>query len=310
MTIDGESAVGKSELSEKLTKTVPKELNLTCVHFDTGIFFRVIAFATAKDGKDVDHMPDKELEDYLFSWPFSLEFVKDDKDVGTRIKYYKEIDGLRTELTEQMLRSEEADHAASKLGANSVVTQWMEKERKKIVMNSGIDMVIINGRDTAANYFKEADLKIILDDDKKSRAKRRTWEKRFAGEKVDYGQVMKSLMTRDAKDADLLQYNSSLSGVWEIDRTGLSSKKLSELVTQALGVLTEGKISTKYGDTKNNWQTRNENDDLLSSALLEVDHAFSDPILAVAILGISKMHRIVQRYDSVSKRLLTLIKYK
>jgi cytidylate kinase len=307
ITVDGSkdacAGVGKSELSDKLTKTVPQELNLTCVHFDTGLFFRAIAFAISKDGNKLDEMSDQELRDYLSSAPFKSEFTKDGNNA--QVKFYKEVEGERVELSEQFLRLENTDDISSKLGRNQIAAKWMEEERKRLVMNCGIDVVIINGRDTAATYFPDADLKIVLGEKVENRTRRRVLEKVFTGESnVDHEKVRLGLLLRDKNDEELLNHNSSLVGVWEIDRTGLSSKRLAELVTGALGILigVEGSIKNiSIGEWEKSLRGL--------TSILDVENAFRDPVLAISMLRMKDLHRVVQKHVGGNK-LLTEIIYK
>jgi cytidylate kinase len=314
ITIDGKvgqcAGVGKSELADKLTKTVPERLNLSCVHFDTGLFFRAIAYAISKDGKNLDSMSDEELGGYLSSSPFVSEFTKEPDGKNAQVKFYKEFEGEKIELSEQFLRLAHTDDVSSKLGGNQIAAKWMEEERKKLVMQSGIDVVIINGRDTAATYFPDADLKIVLGESEKHRTRRRVLEKVFAGEtNVDSEKVRLGLLVRDIKDAELLKHNSSLDGVWEIDRTGLSSRRLSELVTEALGVVTGTEPFRLNKAIVNRWVAVNDGESQIATSNLELESAFLDPILAFAMLGMSDLHRVVQKHVGGNK-IATEIIYK
>lgn len=304
VTIDGKSGVGKSELSEKLTRTIPEKLGLSCAHFDTGLFFRAAACSLAIDNKKIDLMSPSEISEYLSSRPFSLQYVKNEDTGISKIVFYKENEGRRFELDECMLKSDDVGFMASQLGGNEVVVRWMEDERKKYVEGSSLDVVVVNGRDTAANYFPRADLKIILTEEESARARRRALEKIFSGEEnVDTDRVRSALLLRDEKDADLLRSNSSLSGVWEIDRTGLSSKMLSELVAQALGVMAGSSVDFALKESSDfnhcSWifvKSEDGRNGLTAESNLNLRDAFQNPVLAFALLGISNLFRIKQKH--------------
>lgn len=178
ITIDGPVAAGKTTVG----KMVAQKLGYLCV--DTGFFYRAVTYLALKKGLDVKNNKDTG---------------KIAKNVNLKIKSIKNqtlifSDG---ENITSYLRTPEVDKNVSFPSANPIVRQALTPQMRKVAREN---KVIMLGRDIGTVVLPDADLKIWLDADIKTRTQRKTQELKNKGLKPDYHTVLDDMVKRDSLD--------------------------------------------------------------------------------------------------------------
>ena len=182
ITIDGPSGAGKSTIS----KRIAARLNLS--YIDTGAMYRCVAWAARKASLDVT------CENAL---PPLLQNI--------RIRFQASGENNLVFCNEQevtnLIRSPEIDRLASAISSLSCVRDALLPLQRAAAQNSH---AIIDGRDAGTVIFPHADLKIYLDADLATRAKRRL-EDQKQNAKVDLKSVTEAIARRDEADSSRSQ---------------------------------------------------------------------------------------------------------
>ena len=182
ITIDGPSGAGKSTVS----KRVAARLNLS--YIDTGAMYRCVAWAARKAGLDVTC--ESALQPLLQS--IRIRFQASDEN---NLVFCND-----QEVTDA-IRSPEIDRLASAVSSLSCVRNALLPLQRAAAQNSH---AIIDGRDAGTVIFPHADLKIYLDADLSTRAKRRFEDqKQNAG--VNLKRVTEAIARRDQADSSRSQ---------------------------------------------------------------------------------------------------------
>ena len=182
ITIDGPSGAGKSTIS----KRIAARLNLS--YIDTGAMYRCVAWAAREDGLDVTDesaLPPllQNLRIYFqASGENNLVFCNDQ------------------EVTD-LIRSPEIDHLASAVSSLACVRNALLPLQRAAAQNS---RAIIDGRDAGTVIFPKADLKIYLDADLTTRARRR-FEEQKQNARIDLKSVTEAIVKRDQADSSRAQ---------------------------------------------------------------------------------------------------------
>jgi cytidylate kinase len=95
------------------------------------------------------------------------------------------------------LRRPEVDAAVSQVSAHPGVRQALSRRQRQLGLRGRVVMV---GRDIGTVVLPEADLKIYLDADLETRARRRYQELRERGQAVSFEEVLEAMRQRDALD--------------------------------------------------------------------------------------------------------------
>ena len=159
VAIDGPAASGKSSVAT----AVAEQLN--AVHINTGSMYRAIGLKTILAGIDPEKNPDAFAEK-LYS--VKMRFVR--KDSGDPDL---EVDGV---FPGELLRSEEASAAASRVAAIPEVRQQLVELQRQM---AGNDLLVMEGRDIGTVVFPDAKYKFFLTASPEERAKRRLLQDGF-----------------------------------------------------------------------------------------------------------------------------------
>lgn len=214
IAIDGPVAAGKTTVG----KLVAQKLRYLCV--DTGFFYRAVTYLTLKKGLDVK---DNEA---------SGEIAKN-ADIEIKSDNSKTLIFSDGENITPYLRTPEVDKTVSYPSANPVVRSALTPRMRKVARENKVIMI---GRDIGTVVLPHADLKIWLDADTKTRAKRRTEELKSKGLKPDFHTVLEDMLKRDKIDGgrDVAPMQIPVDAVI-IDTSDLTIpqvvKKVSDLIT-------------------------------------------------------------------------------
>ena len=170
ITIDGPAASGKGTIA----KYIKNEFNF--FHIDSGLLYRKIAKTII----------DKNIN------------VKNTKEINMLIKKIGDIKLSNSKL----LRSSIVSKVSSEIAKLKKIRDLVNMNQKKLVnKNKGkFKGIVIDGRDIGSVVFKDAEIKLYIDTNKKIRVKRRFKELIDRDERTIYSNVLKDIKLRDEKD--------------------------------------------------------------------------------------------------------------
>ena len=208
VAIDGPAASGKGTLARRLAE------RFGFAHLDTGTLYRATALGVL-DNKD------------------------DPADPLAAERAARHVD-LR-QLADPRLRGEAVSAAASVLAANPAVRGALLAFQRDFAAHppAPASGAVLDGRDIGSVVCPQADLKLFLTADLKTRAKRRVKELRGRGATAIYENVLQDLNERDARDGERRAAPLSVApDAKVIDTTTLDAAAAVELaadyVTRAL----------------------------------------------------------------------------
>ncbi len=182
IAIDGPAASGKSTLAQRLAA------HLGYTYIDTGVMYRAVTWAALRRGIPVTD------ESALTRLAETLDLDILPPTVADGRPYTVRVEGV--DIT-WALRSPEVDAAVSQVSAYPGVRRALTHRQRQIGLRGRVVMV---GRDIGTVVLPEADLKIYLDADLKTRALRRYRELQDRGETVSFDEVLETMQQRDALD--------------------------------------------------------------------------------------------------------------
>lgn len=180
VTIDGPAASGKSTTA----RTVARRLGYD--YLDTGAMYRAMGLKAIKKGVDV--ADEAAMAELARDTDIDVKTLAS----GTRII----LDGV--DVTDD-LRSPEVSAAASAVAAIGPVRERMVEIQREIGVDGGI---VAEGRDIGSVVFPEAEVKIYLDADLRTRAERRKKELNGKGARVELARVERDIRSRDKTDSN------------------------------------------------------------------------------------------------------------
>jgi cytidylate kinase len=178
VTIDGPSAAGKSTVAREVAG------RLGLLYVDTGALYRALALKLQRQGgspeqqAEVERMLEGTLLD-LSGSPEQLHVWLDGEDVS----------GL--------IRTPEVSELSSRLAALPVVRRWLVQIQRALRERGPL---VGEGRDLGTVVFPDAEVKIYLDADALTRARRRARELEQRGLPVALEQVLAEIERRDQRD--------------------------------------------------------------------------------------------------------------
>ena len=170
ITIDGPAASGKGTIA----RYIKKEFNF--FHIDSGLLYRKIAKTII----------DKKIN------------IKNNKEIKMLIKKIGDIKLSNNKL----LRSPIVSKVSSEIAKLKKIRDLVNMNQKKLVNKNKEKFrgIVIDGRDIGSVVFKDAEIKLYIDTNKKIRVKRRFKELIDRDERTIYSNVLKDIKLRDEKD--------------------------------------------------------------------------------------------------------------
>lgn len=166
IAIDGPAASGKGTLARRLAA------KYGLPHLDTGLLYRATAQALLESGDRLDD------EDRAVAAARGLALA---------------------EFDEEKLRGRAMGEAASVVAAIPAVRAALLDAQRAFADRDG--GAVLDGRDIGTVICPRADVKIFVVANPETRANRRALELLGRGEKVDYAEVLKDILLRDARDS-------------------------------------------------------------------------------------------------------------
>jgi cytidylate kinase len=200
VTIDGPAAAGKSTTARAVAE------RLGFLYIDTGALYRALALKVMEEGVAPDD-PD-EVETALDGTDLDLAGPPD----APRIR----LDGRDVS---EAIRTPEVSEMASRLAAQRAVRARLVDIQRDLAARGPL---VGEGRDLGTVVFPDAQVKVYLDADARTRARRRYREFQERGIPVPLEEVLAEIERRDRRDRD--RPDSPLAipvGAEVIDTTGM-----------------------------------------------------------------------------------------
>lgn len=213
IAIDGPAGAGKSTIA----KTAAKQLGF--IYVDTGALYRAVGYYVLN--KNIDPKNEEKVTGILDEINVCLKFVDNEQRVF-----------LNEEDVSGKIRTPEISMYASAVSAHPSVRQFLFETQRKLAREND---VIMDGRDIGTVVLPNADVKIFLTASPEERARRRYEELVLKGEKVNYDDILKDVITRDYNDshratAPLKQADDAIL----LDTTGNELEKSVQLVISTI----------------------------------------------------------------------------
>jgi cytidylate kinase len=178
VTIDGPAAAGKSTTARAVART------LGYLYVDTGALYRAFALKVLEQGISAEEdgaleLCGRKVQLSLSGSPDQPEVWLDGAEVGERI------------------RTPEVSEMASRLAARPVVRRRLVEIQRALRARGPL---VAEGRDLGTVVFPDAEVKVYLDADPKTRARRRHQELVARGIPAAIEEVSEDLARRDQRD--------------------------------------------------------------------------------------------------------------
>lgn len=213
VTIDGPSAAGKSTVAREVAT------RLGFLYVDTGALYRALALKLQRAGGSVDDpaaieamLAGTQLD--LSGSPAEPHVWLDREDVSGRI------------------RTPEVSELSSRVAALTPVRRWLVRIQRSLRDRGP---VVGEGRDLGTVVFPDAEVKLYLDADPLTRARRRARELEERGLPVPFERVREEMERRDRRDRT--RRDSPLRparGAVVIESSGLGAAEVVEAVLRVV----------------------------------------------------------------------------
>jgi cytidylate kinase len=209
IAIDGPSGVGKSSVAREVARC------LGYLYIDTGAMYRAVGLKSRRQD------PSLQREHQIVENAAQAHIVLQADSGGMRVL----LDG---EDVTQAIRSDEISQAASIVSKISGVRRLLVRAQQAMGTQGG---VVMEGRDIGSQVFPQAELKIYLDADDETRARRRLEENERRGIALSFEDTLAQLKERDCRDSQrgdspLLQTEDAI----RVDTSRLSLDEVIEVI--------------------------------------------------------------------------------
>ncbi|MGK0714800.1 (d)CMP kinase [Leucobacter sp. W1153] len=226
VAIDGPAGSGKSSVSREAARRLGFGI------LDTGAAYRALAWAAAECDLDLEN--ESALVATLNEWTFSITLIGE-----TRVMVRLPGSSSDCDVT-AAIRDPSVTSRVSKVSRHPSVRASLNSLFRRIVAESGLPGVVIEGRDITTVVAPDAPVRLLLTAAPEVRAARRAGE--LAGASPE--QVLEDLRARDAKDALVVDFHTPAPGVTLLDTSemsfGQSVEAVIDVVTSAHAVATGG----------------------------------------------------------------------
>ena len=214
IAIDGPAGSGKSSVS----KQVARELGFG--YLDTGAAYRALAWASLNlNGFSLEELETKNLKldfDYKISLDPDNYWVK----VGTQ------------DLTAAIREPQVAEYV-SKVARIPAVRSYMKSLTNRLVAESGMTSVVVEGRDITTVVAPDAKIRILLTASEAVRLRRRSAEL----SESSAASVMRQVTERDASDSKVVDFMTPAPGVQLVDTSDLN---FNQSVSAVIALIEQG----------------------------------------------------------------------
>jgi CMP/dCMP kinase len=214
IAIDGTVAAGKGTVSRLIAE------RLGLLYVDTGAMYRCTALLILLN--NLNDKDENEIIEELAKHTIELRMPTREEKDGRLVTVL--LDG---EDVSWKIRTQEVSTLSSVIAQHPKVRAELVRLQKEMAKNND---VIMEGRDITHTVLPDAQIKIYLDADPVTRAKRRLSELIGKGVDITLLAILEELKERDERD--MIMNLKKVPGVWEIDTTNLSISEVVELITE------------------------------------------------------------------------------
>ena len=212
-TIDGPSAAGKSTTAREVAEAIG------ALYVDTGALYRALALKSLEQGVAAEEGP--ALEGFLAGTSVGLS-----GDSGSPRVWLDGVD------VAERIRTPEVSELSSRLAALPAVRRKLIEIQRALAREHP---VVAEGRDLGTVVFPDADVKIFLDADLATRARRRADELTRRGIPMSQDDVVEELERRDRRDRT--RADSPLQAAPDAIRVDTTALSLEDQVKRVLEVV-------------------------------------------------------------------------
>lgn len=205
VAIDGPAGSGKSSVSRAAAERL--EFGI----LDTGAAYRALAWTALESGIDLDD--EDSLLALLNRWNYSTS-LRGEQSIGVLLPEDRRY--LTYDLT-TAIREPGISAQVSRVSKHSRVRDELNAMFRRIVAESRLPGVVIEGRDITTVVAPDAPVRILMTASPDVRARRRAGE--LPG--MSHEQVLADIEARDAKDALVVDFFTAAPGVTLIDTSDL-----------------------------------------------------------------------------------------
>lgn len=214
IAIDGTAGTGKSSVG----KAVAAKLGYGFL--STGEMYRALAY------KVFEKRIDPENHDEVLAAARALRFTFA-RQPDASLKMF--VDG---EFLGSKLHLEEVGSVASRVSTNGEARRVLTEKMREVGEDGG---VVMEGRDVGTVVFPDAEFKFYLDASAEERARRRVKQLEEAGQKADYGQILKMIQERDWRDSHrAVSPLKPAEDAFVIDTSALNMQQVIQAVLEKL----------------------------------------------------------------------------
>lgn len=226
IAIDGPSGSGKSSVSREVA------CRLGLAYQDTGAMYRALTWFCLSRGIDLDDARAVE------SAAGNFDFLQSTDPAESWVQVES------TEVT-VAIREPRISEAVSAVATNLGVRTELVRRQRQVIAEAGNRMVV-EGRDITTVVAPQAEVRLLLTASEQVRLARREAQLASAGERQNTVRLAKQVLTRDTRDASVVEFQRAAEGVVPIDSSQLDFEQTVDVVIQLVlqTVATPGHIST------------------------------------------------------------------
>jgi cytidylate kinase len=214
IAIDGPAGSGKSTVAKRVAR------RLGYRYLDTGAMYRALAFRALASGVS----PSDEDKVTAIARRDEVTFAHEPGEpLPSRVF-------IAGEDVTSAIRTPSVDDAVSAVAKLPQVRSAMLEQQRHLGHGSDI---VVEGRDIGTVVFPDAAVKVFLTASPLERAKRRAAQQAAAGSHVDAGEVLESIVRRDAADSSReVAPLIAAKDAFELDTTGLTIDEVVERIAR------------------------------------------------------------------------------
>ncbi|WP_341873749.1 (d)CMP kinase [Leucobacter viscericola] len=205
VAIDGPAGSGKSSVS----RAAAEQLGFGIL--DTGAAYRALAWAALESDIDLDD--EVLVAELIESWGYVTTLVG---EPAIEVVLPAAI-GVKGHDVTDAIRDPAISGQVSRVSKHPAVRDRLNEMFRRIVAESELPGVVIEGRDITTVVAPDAPVRILMTASPEVRAARRAGEMPGA----DHGQVLADIIARDAKDVLVVDFMNPAPGVTLIDTSEL-----------------------------------------------------------------------------------------
>lgn len=216
VAIDGPAGSGKSSVSRAAAARLGFGI------LDTGAAYRALAWAALEVGTDLDS--EDAVTRLLGDWGYDITLLGEQR-VTVRLPGATQAAASPVDVT-AAIRHPRISGQVSRVSKHPEVREQLNAMFRRIVAESGLPGVVIEGRDITTVVAPEAPVRILMTASAEVRAARRAGEL----DGLTPEQVLADILARDAKDAQVVDFFTPAPGVTLVDTSDLDFEQSIQAV--------------------------------------------------------------------------------